>query len=80
MVDTIDTETRGAEAAWGQYAAEEWSDAIVASLKLGGVSHLFFVSGTEMSFFQEATVKARELGRPAPELITILKRLQSEMT
>jgi acetolactate synthase-1/2/3 large subunit len=57
---------------WSEHPADEWSDAIVASLKLGGVDFLFFVSGTEMSFFQEATVKAEELGRPAPRLITML--------
>jgi acetolactate synthase-1/2/3 large subunit len=66
------TEIRGAEAAWREYPADEWSDAIVASMKLGGVSHLFFVSGTEMSFFQESTFKAQELGRPAPELVTMV--------
>ncbi len=31
------------EASWGEYGADEWSDAMVASMKLGGVDHLFFV-------------------------------------
>jgi len=35
---------------WGEYPAEEWSDAIVASMKLGGVDRLYFVSGTEIAY------------------------------
>ena len=38
------------EASWGQYGADEWSDALVASMKLGGVDNLFFVSGSEIAF------------------------------
>lgn len=68
----LETETRGGEAYWGSYAAEEWSDAIVAAMKLGGISHLFFVSGTELSFFQESIAKAEQLGRPAPKLVTMI--------
>ena len=55
-------ETLGVESYWGEYAADEWSDAIVAAMKLGGVDHLFFVSGAEMNFFQEAIAKAEALG------------------
>jgi acetolactate synthase-1/2/3 large subunit len=40
-------------------------------MKLGGVDHLFFVSGTEIIFYQEATAKARRRGWPAPQLITV---------
>ncbi len=68
----LEVETRGAERYWNHYPAEEWSDAIVTSMKLGGVDYLFFVSGTEMSFFQEATTKAEILGRPAPRLVTMI--------
>ncbi len=68
----LETEMRGVEQYWGAYPAEEWSDAIVASMKLGGVDHLFFVSGTEMSFFQEAIIKAEALGRPAPKMVTMI--------
>jgi acetolactate synthase-1/2/3 large subunit len=56
---------------WGEYAAEEWSDALVASMKLGGVDHLFFVSGSEIAFFQESIAKARHRGWPAPRLLTV---------
>jgi len=65
-------ETLGVESYWGEYAADEWSDAIVAAMKLGGVDHLFFVSGAEMNFFQEAIAKAEALGRPAPRLVTMM--------
>ena len=42
------------EASWGEYGADEWADALVASMKLGGVDNLFFVSGSEIAFYQEA--------------------------
>ena len=57
---------------WQEHAADEWSDAIVASMKLGGIDHLFFVSGSEMVFFQEAIAKAEEKGTPAPKLVTMM--------
>src|SRR5947208_13898375 len=60
------------EGVWQSYPAEEWSDALVASMKLGGVSHLFFVSGSEMVFFQEAIAKAEERETPAPKLVTMM--------
>ena len=67
----IHTQERGTEAWWTETGAEEWSDAIVAAMKLGGVDNLFFVSGSELSFFQEAIAKAQSLGRPAPRLVTM---------
>lgn len=60
-----------ADPAWSQYPADSWADAVVAAMKLGGVERLFFVSGSELSFYQEAVVKAHELGRPAPRMITV---------
>ena len=56
---------------WSEHPADEWSDAIVASMKLGGIDHLFFVSGTEIIFHQEAIAKARQRGWPAPQLVTV---------
>jgi len=41
------------DARWSEYPAEEWSDALVQSMKLGGIDHLFFVSGSEIAFWQE---------------------------
>ena len=46
-------------------------EAIVAALGHGGVDHLFFSSGTELAFYQEAIAKMRALGRPAPRLIAM---------
>lgn len=57
---------------WAAYRTDEWSDAIVAAMKLGGVDHLFFVSGTEINFFQEAIAKAEDRGAPAPRLLTMV--------
>ena len=53
-------------------AGDEWSDALVASMKLGGIDKLFFVSGSEVGYYQEAIAKAKERGWPAPELITMI--------
>jgi acetolactate synthase I/II/III large subunit len=57
---------------WKEYGADEWTDAVVAAMKLGGVDHLFFVSGTELAYFQEAIVKAGVKGWPAPKLVTMI--------
>src|SRR5262245_60033208 len=57
---------------WREYPAEDWSDVIVAAMKLGGIDYLFFISGTEMAFFQEAVAKAEQLGRPTPKLMTVV--------
>jgi acetolactate synthase-1/2/3 large subunit len=56
---------------WSDHPADEWSDAIVASMKLGGIDHIYFVSGTEIIFYQEAIAKAQERGWPAPQLVTV---------
>jgi acetolactate synthase-1/2/3 large subunit len=65
-------ERAGIDKRWGEYAAEEWSDAVVTAMKLGGIDHLFFVSGSEIGFYQEATIKAHDLGRPSPRLVTMM--------
>src|SRR5438094_10507762 len=67
----IHTQERGTEAWWTETGAEEWADAIVAAMKLGGVDNLFFVSGSELTFYQEAIAKAHAKGRPAPRLVTM---------
>jgi len=63
---------RGVEAWWGEYPADEWADALVASMKLGGIDNLFFVSGSELNFYQEAIAKAKAKGSPAPRLVTMM--------
>jgi acetolactate synthase-1/2/3 large subunit len=59
------------DARWSEYPAEEWSDALVQSMKLGGIDHLFFVSGSEIAFWQESVAKANEKGWPTPKLVTV---------
>src|ERR1043165_3892082 len=66
MSDTISHDAR-----WNEYPGEDWSDALVTAMKLGGVDHLFFVSGSEIAFWQESVAKAQEKGWPAPKLITV---------
>ncbi len=56
---------------WGEYGADEYADALIAALKLGGVDHLFFVSGTDIIFLQEAVAKAQARGWPSPKLLTV---------
>ena len=66
MAETISHDLR-----WQEYGADEWSDALVQAMKLGGVEHLFFVSGSEIAFWQESVARAQEKGWPAPKLITV---------
>ena len=40
-------------------------------MKLGGVDNLFFVSGSEIAFWQESIAKAKEREWPAPRLVTV---------
>lgn len=65
-------ETARLHKGWVETAGDEWSDAIVASMKLGGIDNLFFVSGSEVGYFQEAITKAQARGWPAPKLITMV--------
>jgi acetolactate synthase-1/2/3 large subunit len=64
------TSTRAA-GMWTEVPAEEYSDAVVAAMGLGGIDHLFFTSGSEIMFYQEALAKARALGRPGPRMVTM---------
>ena len=59
-------------AGWTEAPADDVGDALVAGLAAGGVDHLFFTSGSEIGFFQEATAKARARGANNPiRLITV---------
>jgi acetolactate synthase-1/2/3 large subunit len=42
-----------------QTPIENTGDAIVAAMVAGGVDHLFFTSGSEIGFYQEAIAKAQ---------------------
>ena len=56
---------------WREQPADEVSEVLLASAALAGIERLWFVSGTELAFLQEATVKNHALGRPAPRLMTM---------
>jgi len=43
----------------------------MTAMKLAGIDRLWFVSGTELGFFQEAHVKNKVLGRPTPDIMTM---------
>jgi acetolactate synthase-1/2/3 large subunit len=52
--------------------SKETGDAIVEAMAEGGIEFLFFTSGSELVFYQEAIAKAQALGRKAPRLITMI--------
>jgi len=57
---------------WVEVPGGEVGDAVIAALERGGVEYLFFTSGSEIGFFQEAIAKARAQGRNGvPRLITV---------
>jgi acetolactate synthase-1/2/3 large subunit len=56
---------------WAEIPAGDVGDAIIAAMALGGIDHLFFTSGAEIVWYQEAIAKANAHGRPAPRLITM---------
>lgn len=58
-------------ASWVEIPADEAGDAIVSALASGGVEYLFFSSGSEIMFFQEAIAKAQANGRKAPKIVTM---------
>jgi acetolactate synthase-1/2/3 large subunit len=66
---TITAETQHSGNNWTSVPADERGDAVVAAMGLGGVDYMFFNSGSEIMFMQEAIAKANALGRPAPKLI-----------
>lgn len=56
---------------WAGLPADNWGDVIVASMAQAGVDHVFFTSGTEIGFYQEAIAKGEALGRPVPRLVMV---------
>lgn len=46
-------------------------EAVVSAMGLAGIEYLFFTSGSEICFYQEAIAKLTSEGRAAPKLITI---------
>jgi acetolactate synthase-1/2/3 large subunit len=56
---------------WAEMPAGDVGDAVIAAMAAGGIEHLFFTSGAEIVWYQEAIAKAKAHGRPAPRLITM---------
>ena len=56
---------------WTRIDAADAGEAIVAAMAAGGVDVLFFTSGSELAFYQEAIAKANAHGRKAPRLILL---------
>src|SRR6201993_4731520 len=57
--------------AWIEVPADDNGDAMIAAMAEAGVDYIFFTSGSEIGFFQEAVAKAHAKGRKAPKLITV---------
>jgi acetolactate synthase-1/2/3 large subunit len=70
-MSATDQEPPAGPARWQALPAGDAGDAIVAGLAAGGVAYVFFTSGSEIGFYQEAVAKARAEGRPAPRLIVM---------
>src|SRR5262245_6469184 len=46
-------------------------EAVVSAMGLAGIEYIFFTSGSEICFYQEAIAKITSEGRVAPKLVTI---------
>ncbi|MGE0037464.1 MAG: thiamine pyrophosphate-requiring protein [Xanthobacteraceae bacterium] len=57
--------------AWVEFPAEDNGEALVVAMAEAGVEYVFFTSGSEIGFYQEAIAKAEALGRKAPKLISV---------
>jgi len=56
---------------WVEQPAADVGDAVVGAMAEGGVDHLFFTSGGEIGFYQEAVAKAQAQGKKTLRLITV---------
>jgi acetolactate synthase-1/2/3 large subunit len=66
-VGTLRNESR----AWIEVPAEDNGDAMIAAMAEADIDYIFFTSGSEIGFYQEAVAKAHAQGRKAPKLITV---------
>jgi acetolactate synthase-1/2/3 large subunit len=69
---TVAREAAPREEGWTHCAGDEVADVLVAAMALGGIDHLFFTSGSDILFFQEAVAKAQATGRPTPDIVTTM--------
>lgn len=56
---------------WVEVPVIDNGEAIVAAMTAAGVEFVFFTSGSEIGFYQEAIAKAEAQGRKAPRLISV---------
>ncbi len=56
---------------WAEIPVKDVGEAVVAALGMAGVEYLFFTSGSEICFYQEAVAQGLLAGRRTPKLITI---------
>jgi acetolactate synthase I/II/III large subunit len=59
------------DSSWADVPARDVGEAVVSAMALAGIEYIFFTSGSEICFYQEAIAKLTSEGRPAPKLITI---------
>ena len=62
---------RNESRAWVEVPAADNGEAIVLAMAEAGVEFVFFTSGSEIGFYQEAIAKAEAQGRKAPRLISV---------
>jgi acetolactate synthase-1/2/3 large subunit len=56
---------------WEEIPASDVGEAVVLAMEAAGIEYIFFTSGSELCFFQEAIAKGLAAGRPSPKLLTI---------
>jgi len=56
---------------WIEHPVRDVGEALVAAMIDGGADHLFFTSGSDLVFYQEALAKMRHEGRPTMRLVTV---------
>ena len=57
--------------AWIEIAAADNGEVIVAAMAEAGIEYVFFTSGSEIGFYQEAIAKAHAHNRKAPRLVSV---------
>jgi acetolactate synthase I/II/III large subunit len=57
--------------AWIEIAAADNGEVIVAAMAEAGIEYVFFTSGSEIGFYQEAIAKAQAHNRKAPRLVSV---------
>lgn len=56
---------------WVEFPARDVGEAVVSAVAAAGIEYVFFTSGSELCFYQEAIAKAAAEGRSSPRLLTI---------